>query len=229
MKNYFAYFLLPAFLGFFLSGQISPAIGQSPSINLEGIGIEVGAGYNQLFWKANTIFGEEHYDRTAFSIMPSIRVHYQRTIGSYVAIYSFFGYNEFGGASELDESKTFTAPDILYEDRIKIRSLESGIMGQYPIKNLHMGLGLKGSYHLDFENKFYYENRPNYENGWHTDDNSLFFKRWSMDAGIRMAYHTKSHLIFGAEGWFGITDLGDDDFQLFIRENHFRILVGYQL
>jgi hypothetical protein len=49
-----------------------------------------------------------------------------------------------------------------------------------------------------------------------------------LDAGIRLEYLSLTGMSLGTEGWFGISDLGKDEYSIFVKQNHFRILVGYR-
>lgn len=143
-------------------------------------------------------------------------------------MYSFLGYNEFGGHSKLDESDAFLDPNVRYQDEYKFRSIEAGFLGTYPISSLHIGIGAKVNYHFDIEQRYYYENHPGGQNGWQTDDDPFFFNDWSLDAGVRLEYPIYQSFILGTEGWFGITDLGKNKYPIFVRENHFRLMIGYR-
>ncbi len=81
---------------------------QKSSIKPNGFSIEIGAGYNQLFWKARNINGNmTSANRTALSIMPSLRISYEFDVYSKISLYSFLGFNEFGGYSKLGKSSSF--------------------------------------------------------------------------------------------------------------------------
>lgn len=194
-----------------------------------GFGIEIGGGYNQLFWEATELDGSKiNANRTAFSLMPSARLSYDFNIFKKINLYSFIGYNEFGGYSTLGPSDFILNPDYRYKDQITFKNIESGIFGTYPVSHFVIGVGTKVNYHFDFEQKSYHENHPQGINGWHSSDFSFFFKDWSVDAGIRLEYPIFKSVILTMEGWFGLTDLGKDQYPIFVRENHFRILLGYR-
>lgn len=69
------------------------------------------------------------------------------------------------------------------------------------------------------------------QDGWNTSEIEYFFKDWSIDAGIRMEYLHATGISLGVESWFGLSSLEDDDeiFPMNIRQNHFRVLIGYRL
>jgi len=204
---------------------------QNTSIIPDGFGIEIGAGYNQLFWKARNISGNmTTANRTALSIMPSFRISYESNIYSNISLYSFLGYNEFGGYSKLGKSISFTDPNVLYKDQITFKTLDLGLLGLYKYSDFNVGVGVKVNRHLKTRNRSYYENRPDGQNGWSTNDESFFFGDWSADAGLRFEYLTPFKIVLGAESWFGITNLSNKKYSndLHIHENHFRLLVGYR-
>ncbi|HKJ32643.1 MAG TPA: hypothetical protein VKA34_12485 [Balneolales bacterium] len=204
---------------------------QNTSIIPDGFGIEIGAGYNQLFWKARNISGNmTTANRTALSIMPSFRISYESNIYSNISLYSFLGYNEFGGYSKLGKSISFTDPNVLYKDQITFKTLDLGLLGLYKYSDFNVGVGVKVNRHLKIRNRSYYENRPDGQNGWSTNDESFFFGDWSADAGLRFEYLTPFKIVLGAESWFGITNLSNKKYSndLHIHENHFRLLVGYR-
>lgn len=160
--------------------------------------------------------------------MPSARITYEYNIFRNINLNSFVGYNEFGGHSKLHHSDSFLEPDVRYKDQIKFRNIEAGILGEYPISNIYVGIGMKINYHFDVEQQYYYENHPQGQNGWSTSDNSFFFNNWSLDADIRLEYPIFQNFSLGTEGWFGLTDLGKDRYSIFVRENHFRLLLSYR-
>lgn len=209
-----------------------PTQAQDYSNFTNGFGIEVGSGYNQLFWEASGFDGSKiNANRTAFSIMPVARLSYKHNIFKQINLYSFLGYNEFGGHSKLDEIDAFLDPTVRYQDEYKFRNIEAGFFGIYPISRLHIGIGAKVSYHLDVEQRFYFENHPQGQNGWQTEDVHFFFNDWSLDAGVRLEYPIFQNFILGTEGWFGLTDLSKkeyDSLDMFVRQNHFRLLLGYR-
>ncbi|MEX0720732.1 MAG: hypothetical protein WD059_08705 [Balneolaceae bacterium] len=212
-----------------LGSASSSIYAQEASAFFRGLGIEIGGGYNQLLWEATDVDGgKESYDRTAFSLMPSIRISYEFDVFSKINLHPFIGYNEFGGHSKLESVDWFLNSDVLYKDQYRFRNLEFGIYGTYSISRINMGAGFKLNYHLEIEQKNYYENHPQDINGWRTSDNSFLFKDLSLDAGIRLEYPIIQKVKIGAEGWFGITDLGKEEYPIFVRQNHFRLLIGYR-
>jgi hypothetical protein len=220
-------FIVVACFAFSLLSHSSQA--QKASSLFQGFSIEIGGGYNQLFWEATEFDGSKiEADRKAFSLMPSVRISYETNILRKINLSSFVGYNEFGGHSELHHPYSSLDPDVRYKDQIKFKNVEAGFFGKYPISNINIGIGMKVNYHIDFEQRSYYENNPQGQNGWNTSDDSFFFKNWSLDAGFRLEYPIFQNFSFGTEGWFGLTDLGKDKYPIFVRQNHFRLLIGYR-
>lgn len=203
---------------------------QQSSILLDGLGIEVGIGHNQLFWHAEHV--DEipiHANRTTFSIMPSVRIHYTISVTADAGLYTFFGYNEFGGRSKESQHIAFTNADVLYKDRFRFQNLEAGIFGLYRISLVNVGLGAKVNHHLNISQRSHFQNHPQEQDGWDSSDVAFFFKDWSIDGGIRIEYLVTNGISLGGEGWFGLSDLSDiDNSSINIRQNHFRILLGYR-
>lgn len=218
----------------FLFGIILPVTSNAQNINIpEGLGFEIGGGHNQLFWEATdpNTGNKTEANRTAFSIMPSIRISYNHQQFSKIGLYSFLGYNIFGGFSKLEPSVTISDANVRYKDQYQFKNFEAGLFGLYSISKVRMGIGAKINYHLRVDNKYYYENHPNGLNGWQTGDAAFFFKDWSMDAGLRVEYPVFQDLILGAESWFGLTDLSKNEFNdvnMLVRQNHFRLIAGFQ-
>ncbi len=164
-----------------LSAQISEKVPK-------GLGIEIGGGHNQFFWEYSS---RNYYDnRTAFSLMPSARVHYLLPITYNVEIYSFAGYNEFGGHSGKDEEEEVSVYRYRHgittiRDRIRIQNVETGIIGLYNISNVRIGIGAKIYYHLKISDR--HRNFPPgaYSEEWDSTPHSYFFGDWSYDGGVR--------------------------------------------
>lgn len=228
MKKFVSNFLSIAFiLGTLFITNMSYA--QESNSFFKGLAIEIGGGYNQLFWEATNLDGSKiNADRTAFSLMPSARLSHDFNIFQKINFYSFIGYNEFGGYSSLGPSEVILNPEYKYKDQITFKNIESGVMGTYPISNFTIGIGTKINYHFDYEQRSYHKNHPQGINGWKSSDISFFFKDWSIDAGIRVEYPFLKSVILSLEGWFGLTDLGKDKYPIYVRENHFRFMFGYR-
>lgn len=117
LNTFKTYYLVALF--FFL-----PQIGwaQLSSILADGLGVEIGIGHNQLFWQADEIDGTTNsLDRTAFSVLPSARIYYTISISANTKLYTFLGYNEFGGRSAEGPHPSFTNDDVLYKDRFRFK------------------------------------------------------------------------------------------------------------
>lgn len=203
------------------------ASAQISKILPDGVGIEIGLGHNQLFWQAEGIDGSTVTgNRTALSVMPSARIHYTASVTSDIGIYSFFGYNEFGGRSEEDTHPASTDPEVLYKDRIRFQNLEAGVFGLYRISAFSVGLGAKVNRHLKMTNRSHFQNHSQALDGWSTSEIDSFFTDWSTDGGIRIEYLAVAGITFGVESWFGLSDLSNYDSN--IRQNHYRFLLGYR-
>jgi len=226
LKKFKIHFLVVAVL-FFIPNI---ALAQLSTILPDGLGIELGIGHNQLFWQAEDIDETTiRANRTALSIMPSARIHYTISVTADAGLYTFFGYNEFGGRSKESQHTAFTNADVLYKDRFRFQNLEAGIIGLYRISHVNVGLGAKANYHLNISQRHHFQNHPQGQDGWGSSDVDFFFKDWSIDGGIRIEYLVTNGISLGGEGWFGLSDLSDvDDISMDIRQNHFRFLLGYR-
>jgi hypothetical protein len=221
-------FLCSAFLILFFMPQLAPA--QLSSIIPEGLGFEIGAGHNQLFWKAEDFDGKTlRANRTALSVLPSARIHYTVSVTQKAGLYTFVGYNEFGGRSTEGLHRSFIEPDVLYKDRFRFQNLEAGVSALYRIAGINAGLGAKVNHHLRKTQRYHFKNHPMGRDGWQTSGFDLF-KDWSADGGIRIEYALLNGITLAGEGWFGLTELSDmEGFTTYVRQNHYRFLIGYRL
>ena len=226
LKKFNIQFLVVAVI-FFLPNIASA---QLSSILPDGFGIELGVGHNQLFWQAEEIDGSTvRLNRTALSVMPSVRIHYTTSVTANTGFYTFFGYNEFGGRSEESPHRSFINDDVMYKDRFRFQNLEAGFFGFYRISAVNVGLGAKVNHHLKISQRHHFQNHPLGQDGWNSSEVDFFFKDWSIDGGIRIEYLVTNGISLGGEGWFGLSDLSDvDDISMNIRQNHFRLLIGYR-
>ena len=129
---------------------------------------------------------------------------------------------------DIVSSTVILIEDVRYQDQLKFRNLEAGLIGLYNISDLRFGIGAKGNYRIGLEHRYYYENHPQRLDGWRSDDVSYYFNNLSVDVGIRLEYPIFRNILLASEGWFGITDLSKEEHNMFVRENHFRLMVGYR-
>ena len=199
------------------------SFGQNASSTHLNFGIELGGGHNQLFMQADS---PAMHDRTAFSVMPSARMYLQLNTSSGFAIYSFAGYNQFGGK----DSGDYPAGDVKFSSQIKIQALEFGMFGLYSIADFRFGLGAKYNHHLSISDRYDYFISATADWDWRNYD--AFFANSSIDAGLRGEYILNEKFSIGAEGWFGLTDLQNNSQaaqNMSFRQNHFRLLIGYNI
>ena len=109
----------------------------------EGLGLEIGGGYNQLKWHLNpTLFypNGADADRQEFSLTPMIRLSYQLHPLENVQLQTFTGFGQFGGKSA--EMPTG------YKDEIWIDAIDAGLIVSYQIGSVQLGPGVKHNWHL---------------------------------------------------------------------------------
>jgi hypothetical protein len=186
---------------------------------LSGFGIEVGGGHNQLFWTvAMPTFQspDVSYSRKNLSFTPTIRMNYQWEIMQNVSVIPFIGYNQFGGKGKEANG---------YQDQFWFDAVECGTSGMYAVNNFSFGVGLKANYNFKVTGRWLLSANDS----WKEDDVISWFKRWSGDAGARISYKYE-HFSINLESWFGITEFQTGFFSpATIRENQYRILLGYTL
>jgi hypothetical protein len=190
---------------------------------LSGFGVEVGGGHNQLFWQGNYFsYIPIDADRTNLSFTPTIRVNYQWYIMQNVSLIPFTGYNQFGGKDKQPNG---------YQDQYWFDALECGALGMYSFNNYSVGVGIKANYHLKVTGRWLgtFAQGVSANDVWDEGDISNWFTKWSSDAGVRVSYKY-AHFSISLESWFGITELQAGLISAAtIRENQFRILIGYTL
>jgi hypothetical protein len=191
----------------------------------QGLGVEIGGGHNQLLWRVAPIPAvapATDYPRQEFSLTPTLRLHYASYPFVHVQFLPFIGYNQFGGRSP-EESNG-------YKDEFWIHSVEVGLIGAYAIGDILLGLGAKHNRHVSMRHRFYGTLYQITARSWQEEEESIFFKNYSSSLGMRASweYH---HWSISGEAWFGVSNLEKDDLDSFIdiREQHFRVLLGYTL
>lgn len=185
---------------------------------LSGLGIEVGGGYNQLYWQEPLKIGIAPFNplivRNDFALTPEIRLKYVVHMKNYFSLLPFIGYNRFGGYRKRDDDSY---------DKVWCDALDLGVIAGINISNLSFGIGYKA-------------NRINNVTGWDhysSDEQGIFnltnrLQSWAQDVGLRISYKFGNFDLAG-ESWFGISELAGTKLpsEASIRENHFRVFIGY--
>ncbi len=193
---------------------------------LSGFGLEVGGGHNQLFWSAPAQYlspnSSTTANRTDLSFTPTIRVNYKWDIAPWLTLSPFIGYSQFGGKDKQPNG---------YQDQFWFDAIELGLFGLYPVQDFSFGFGMKANYHLKVTGRYFgsFDQTTSANAYWHEVDQTDYYTRWSGDAGARASYRY-DHFTFSFDAWFGITHLQQGLLShATIRENQFRVLVGYTL
>jgi hypothetical protein len=203
---------------------------------LKGLSFELGAGYDQLFWKwpAGSYNGEGgRYEypggsnnRTAFSISATIRALYNVRLKRNIYLISFLGYDRLGGKSDIKDNG--------YKDEYWWNCINLGSIFSVKPKHYEIGVGLKVNYIVKVIGRYYggFDWPSDSERSWSKDNWSREFTKFSYDAGIRAGFG-RGHFYYLAEAWLGLSNLvagsGFADAGVRARENHFRVLLGYRL
>lgn len=210
---------------FFISSIVllSPILsfGQAQDKSVE-FGVELGGGHNQFFMQSES---PAMHDRTKFSLMPSVRINVNIPSSTDFSIYSFVGYNEFGGK----DNGEYPAGGVKFNSEVKIQALEFGLLGLFNVSNFRIGLGTKYNHHLNISDRYEYFRGTH--SSWDPRQYSSFMNNWSLDGGFRVEYELLPQFTFGTEGWFGLTDIANNDAEnagMEFRQNHFRLLIGYR-
>ena len=186
-----------------------PVVGFGQSVDEveEGIGLEVGAGQNVLFWNAPFNIrtpGGVAADRTHLFVTPNLRLKYTRMFSRHLQTLAFAGYHQFGGKSLENDSYTVSA-------------VEVGTVVSVPWHQYTVGIGGKLNRHLHVR----------YHLGSSVWNRSAWFTDWSGDVGVRLGYSLSPWSVHG-ELWFGLTNLAEGNLSgATVREQHARLMLGY--
>lgn len=186
-----------------------------------------------------------HYAQLTNSrFLPAIRLARQLPIGK-----TDFAFQPFVGASISGANKGSIDNDVLRinntnyfvsmnRGEFKLYHLEFGSFINYKINNFDIQLGINNRYHLDYQvfvTLDYAPERIRLLPSPSPDSNELAYSNeqvtnFSTNAGLRLQY-TWSRFVFGAETWYGLTNLSvaeADWFQNEVYENSFRLMFGYK-
>ncbi|MEJ2616638.1 MAG: hypothetical protein P8Z35_16905 [Ignavibacteriaceae bacterium] len=148
----------------------------------QGLGIEMGLGQNNLYWRARSLMmslGLGPCDRTEIFLTTNVRINYNMQFENILSAIIFIGYNRFGGSSKNYDKYLFNA-------------LEGGSFVLYNISDLKFGIGFKTNHFISIQ--------------YNNEDRSELFSNWSENIGIRAMY-LFSPFSISLESWFGLTDL----------------------
>jgi|WetSurMetagenome_2_1015567.scaffolds.fasta_scaffold415389_1 hypothetical protein len=215
------FFLTMTLLTFIASDAIAQLFPPFP----QGLGFEIGTGHNQLLFHVYPDLGlypESDYSREEFRPTPTLRIRYELSPLTAVQVLTFVGYNQFGGRSKTKSTG--------YKDEYWVHALEMGVVLAYSVGDLRAGVGVKYNRHFNVTTRYYgtlYQTTPR---TWESREDQFFLKRNSADIGPRISW-VFSHWSVSGEAWFGVTNLQRAELDQFvrIRENHYRLLVGYTL
>ena len=184
---------------------------------LSGFGLEIGYGYSQLFSKyLLPPLKDYRSEATHYDITTEVRLNYNFQLTDKCACIPFVGYNRFGGSyiiTYLDQSGSEKIETATWVD-----VLEIGLITTYNLSDLSFGICYKANRQFKTADIFYFPNTMTHDG----------YRAWSHNAGLRVSYIV-SHYSISAESWFGITDLESNSEIWNIRQNHFRILIGYTI
>lgn len=191
-----------------------------------GLGAEVGAGYNQLFARASLSAptnSPSKLTRDGFSIIPTVRVKYESALFESVRLTPFVSFNRFGG---------FQSQPNGYKDEFWFDVLDAGIFASYSFGPYQLGPGIKINRHLRVSGRWFggANLESNEGQAWREDEVTGWFRRWSSDLSLRGSYRFSNWNV-ALESWFGISSFQQPSLDGLVnwRQNHFRVLLGYNL
>jgi hypothetical protein len=188
--------------------------------SLAGLGIEVGGGSNQLFVQNDSL----SKNRTRFVLTPEVRIKYAYSFSANLNTLVFIGYTRFGGQSD-------DLPNG-YKEEYWFDAVNIGVFLNYQYLFASIGIGYEANRHLKVFERWYGITNDFIASNeiWREADFTEKYSSWSHDIAFRIsAYWLPMNLTF--ETWFGLTNLFNNvaNSNINIRENHFRLLLGYQL
>ena len=187
---------------------------------LSGFGIEIGGGYNQLLWQVPLSLSSSNdtrFNRTHFDLTPEVRIKYAIQVRTNIYCSPFLGYNRFGGQSNKGTDG--------YQDEIWFDAFDLGFIASYQVSRLSFGVGYKANRHNNITGWYHSPSNPDDNFNWTSE-----FRTWSHNVGIRISYELWYFSIAG-ESWFGISELQGSGYlaPTTIRQNHFRLFLGYTI
>jgi hypothetical protein len=188
----------------------------------QGFAFELGAGYDQLYWKHP---GGSN-NRLAFSISPTIRALYGVHLKNNIYLIPFIGYDRLGGKSSTKDNG--------YIDEYWWNCVNFGSIISTKPKDYEIGIGIKTNVIIRSIGRYYggFDWPADSERSWSKNNWTSEFAKISFDCGIRFGCG-KKHLYSAIEAWLGFGNLvkgsGFADAGVKARENHFRLLLGYRL
>jgi len=185
---------------------------------LSGFGIEIGYGYSQLFTKY-LLPPLKNYrsEATRFYITPEVRLNHNFQLTDKCTCVPFVGYNRMGG-SYINTYLDQYGNEGKKETGNWIDVIEIGFITTYNLSDFSFGIGYKANRQFKTAGVYYFTHTI-------TQDG---YRTWSNDTGVRASY-IKSHISISAETWFSISDLESNSEAWNVRQNHFRILLGYTI
>lgn len=208
-------------------------IGKSQVTNSENnISLELGLGYNTINMEAIPLSGEKiKNNRNQFSILPSFKVKYSLPLfeinnNSTFELTPFVGYNMFGGKSKKESNG--------YKDKFRLQALEIGFLPTYSVNEyFKFYAGFKSQYILSSKLKYYgaIADSDGTERTWKTNNQNDLIKDIAFSLGVGFNYMIERFSI-GIETWQGITNLSaleNNNVNLKIHENNYRLIVGYRI
>ena len=109
---------------------------QSFSSFPDGLGVEIGGGQNNFYWRGNGPqgpFGWEPMNYTSSYLTPNARLTYHTSIIGGFALLPFTGYNEFGGIANISGDHS----------QYSFQAFELGTALLYEFSHISVGLGFK--------------------------------------------------------------------------------------
>lgn len=193
----------------------------------QGLGLELGLGYNQLKHQEIPIepfFSSESFSRKEFKLTPTFRLSWKKEVITNFSITPFFSYSITGGKSDKRENG--------YEDEFLFKTLDFGLFASYDFHNISFSVGSKYDRILKVTGRFYGSvvDPITAQREWNEEDMSSVFREWSVELGGRSSF-SFNNIIIALEGWFSITELTAKDFEKYVSINskRFQLLVGYRL
>lgn len=198
------------------SGLLGQVNKNNNKIHEREFNIEVGFGYNQIFWSGN----QQSINRMAFPTTPTARFAIIEKHTRQVKFTFFSSFNQLGGKSKNETGDFY--------DEFSLYTIDAGCIVTYGTFATRLGIGIKHNWHLEAK-AIEYNYFDKYELVKISDADGFINKR-SFDVGFRLEKILLNHIVLSFETWFGITNMAHDFVQktIHIKQNHFRLLLGYK-